>query len=189
MGSTAKMLFYATGNQDKVEAANNHLKPFGITVRGIDVDTIIEPQTEHIEEISKSKAQQAFEQVKQKLIVSDSGWRFAALNGFPGPYMAFMNRWFSAQDFLNLMKGKKNREVVLRECVAYADNTQIKTFTCDTKGQILDKASGEGTPLDQITTFRRDRKSVASCRNENLQGIPQNELWDEVGKWITNKTA
>ena len=183
------MLLYITGNQHKIEAANDHLKPFGITVEGIKVDDIIEPQVEDIVEISKSKARQAFEQVKRPLIVSDAGWMFTALNGFPGSYMASVNQWFTAQDFLNLMKGKKNREIVLRECVAYIDNNQLKTFVCDSKGLVLNEASGEGTSLDQIVTFRQDKKSIAKCQNENTLRIPQNELWDEIGKWLKDNTV
>jgi XTP/dITP diphosphohydrolase len=180
------MILYITGNQHKVQTANDHLKPFGITVRGMEVDGIIEPQLEDITEISAAKAKQAFQKVRKPLIVSDSGWMITALNGFPGPYMASVNRWFTAQDFFNVMQDKENREIVLRECVTYADKDQLKTFVCDTTGTVLEEASGEGTPLDQVVTFRKDKKSVAKCQNEGILRIPQNELWNDVGRWLTD---
>ena len=178
------MILYITSNQNKIETANKHLNPFGIKVKGMTVDGIIEPQIDDVVEISKSKAQQAYYKLKKSLIVSDSGWMFAALNGFPGPYMASINRWFTAQDFLNLMHGKENREIVLRECVTYIDKDTLKTFLFDSKGTVLKEASGEGTPLDQIVTFKEDLKSMAKCQNENILRIPQNELWKEVGEWL-----
>lgn len=178
------MLLYITGNQHKIETANDHLKPFGVSVEGRKVDGIVELQLDDVIEISKSKATQAFEKIQQPLIVSDAGWMFTALNGFPGSYMASVNRWFTAQDFLNLMKEKENREVILRECVTYIDKDQIKTFMCDNKGLVLEEASGEGTPLDQIVTFKEDGKTIAKCENEGILRIPQNELWNDVGRWL-----
>ncbi|MDD4381822.1 MAG: non-canonical purine NTP pyrophosphatase [Candidatus Dojkabacteria bacterium] len=178
------MILYITSNQNKIVTANRLLKPFGISVEGLKVDGIIEPQMEDIEEISKFKAQQAFDKIQRPLIVSDCSWMIAALNGFPGPYMAFVNKWFTFQDFLNLMRDKKNKEIVLRECVTYIDEKQLKTFIHDTKGLLLERESGKATPIDQIITFREDKKSVAQCQNENLPRIPQNELWNEVGNWL-----
>lgn len=178
------MILYITSNQNKIITANRLLEPFGISIEGMKVDGIIEPQMEDIEEISKSKAQQAFNKIQKPLIVSDGSWIIPALNGFPGPYMAFINKWFTSQDFLNLMEKKENREIILRECVTYIDDKQLKTFIHDTKGLILEEESGQATAIDQIITFRGDKKSVAECENENLPRIPQNELWNEVGKWL-----
>jgi XTP/dITP diphosphohydrolase len=178
------MLLYITGNEHKIATANDYLRPFGISVEGKKVDGIVELQLDDVIEISKSKATQAFKNVQHPLLVSDAGWMFTALNGFPGAYMASVNRWFTAQDFLNLMKGKENREVILRECVTYIDKDQIKTFVCDNKGLVLEEASGDGTPLDQIVTFKEDGKTIAKCENEGILRIPQNELWNNVGKWL-----
>ncbi len=178
------MILYITSNKNKIVTANNHLKPFGIQLEGMTVEGIIEPQIEDILEISKSKAKQAYEKIKKPLIVSDSGWMFTALNGFPGPYMHYINKWFTANDFLNLMKEKENREIILRECVTYIDKKQLKTFVYDNKGTVLKEASGESTPLDQIVTFKDDMKSMAVCENEGITRIPQNELWSDVGKWL-----
>ena len=181
------MILYITSNKNKIVTANNHLKPFGIQLEGMTVEGIIEPQIEDILEISKSKAKQAYEKIKKPLIVSDSGWMFTALNGFPGPYMHYINKWFTANDFLNLMKEKENREIILRECVTYIDEKQLKTFVYDNKGTVLKEASGESTPLDQIVTFKDDMKSMAVCENEGITRIPQNELWFDVGKWLKEK--
>lgn len=178
------MLLYITGNQHKIDTANDHLQPFDVSVEGMKIEGIIEPQENDIVEVSVSKAKQAFEQMKRPLIVSDASWMFSALKGFPGPYMHDVNNWFEPSDFLNLMKGKENREIVLRECVTYIDENQIKTFVCDDKGVVLNESHGEGSSLDQIVSFKEDMKSIAQCENEGILRIPQNKLWDEVGEWL-----
>ena len=178
------MILYITSNQNKIVTATRLLEPFGVKVEGLKVDGIIEPQTENIEEISIIKAKQAFEKVKKPLIVSDGSWIIPALKGFPGPYMAFVNKWFTSEDFLNLMKEKDNREIILRECVTYIDKDQIKTFISDTKALFVEKESGKATPIDQVISFREDGKTIAQCENEGLPRIPQSDLWDEVGEWL-----
>ncbi len=178
------MLLYITSNQQKIVTANRLLAPFGISVEGLKVDGIIEPQTEDIVEISKIKAQQAYDKVQKPLIVSDGSWIIPALNGFPGPYMAYVNKWFTSQDFLNLMRDKQNKEIILRECVTYIDKNQIKSFTSDTKGYFVDKESGKATPVDQVISFRDDGKTTAQCENEGIMRIPQSDLWNKVGEWL-----
>ncbi len=178
------MILYITSNKNKIETANRLLKPFNIKVEGKKVDGIIEPQTENIEEISENKAKQAFQIVQKPLIVSDASWIIPALNGFPGPYMAYVNRWFTPEDFLNLMKDKGNKEIILRECVTYIDKNQIVTFTSDTKGYFLNEKSGSATSLDQVVSFREDGKSIAQCENKGISRIPQNDLWNKVGEWL-----
>lgn len=178
------MILYITSNQNKIVTANRLLEPFGICVEGLKVDGIIEPQTEDILEISKIKAQQAFEKVKKPLLVSDASWIIPALNGFPGPYMASVNKWFTSQDFLNLMKDKENKEILVRECVTYIDKNQTKSFTSDTKGFFVKKESGKATPLDQVISFREDGKTTAQCENEGIMRIPQSDLWNKVGEWL-----
>ncbi len=178
------MLLYITSNQNKTVTANRLLSPFGITVEGYKVEGIIEPQIEDIVEISKYKAKQAYEIVKKPLIVSDGGWMIPALNGFPGPYMAYVNSCFTPEDFLNLMKDKKDQTIILKECVTYIDENQTKSFVYETKGHFLKEKHGQATSVDQVITFREDLKTTAECINEGISGIPQNNLWNEVGEWI-----
>ena len=83
---------YITSNPHKIESANRNLSSFNITVEGIKLENIQEIQTDNIEEISINKAKQAYSQINKPLIVSDSGWSIPALNGFPGPLMAYVNR-------------------------------------------------------------------------------------------------
>ncbi|MDY0097440.1 MAG: non-canonical purine NTP pyrophosphatase [Candidatus Dojkabacteria bacterium] len=178
------MILFITTNQNKIVTANRLLEPFGITVEGLKIDGIIEPQTEDIVEISKIKAQQAYEKVQKPLLVSDGSWIIPALNGFPGPYMAYVNKWFTSQDFLNLMKEKENKEIILRECVTYIDKDQTKTFISDTKGFFVEKESGKATPVEQVISFREDGKTTAQCDNEGILRIPQSDLWNKVGEWL-----
>ncbi len=177
-------IVYATGNEHKIEAANKHLKKFKIQVEGISVPDIVEIQTDDILEISKNKAEQAFQILKRPLIVSDSGWSITSLNGFPGPMMAYINNWFSVEDFLNLIREKENKEIILKEYLIYIDSKNTKAFHQENKAFFVDKPKGKGTNLDQVITFRKDSKTVAECLNEGIKAIGQEEMWDKLGKYL-----
>jgi non-canonical purine NTP pyrophosphatase (RdgB/HAM1 family) len=176
------MLYYITGNKGKLESANRRLQPFGIELIQKKLD-LTEPQSDIIEEISLSKVKQAYEKVKKPLIVNDSAWYITALNGFPGPYMAFINKWFKARDFLNLMKGKENREVILKEVVYYTDGAECKFFSYETKGTILKTIKGLGAASDMVISLQASGKSIAECKAEGINSSDNSNLWEEFGEW------
>jgi XTP/dITP diphosphohydrolase len=85
-------------------------------------------------------------------VVTDVGFYIEALNGFPGPLIKLINEWFSAEDFLNLMRGKNNRRIVIRECLVYCPpNKKPVTFCSSYQGMLATKPGEKsGTPIDQL---------------------------------------
>lgn len=175
-----------TGNIAKVESANRRLASFDVVLTQRKMEGIAEPQSDDINKISLSKAQQAFKVVKQPLVVSDAAWYITALNGFPGAYMAYINKWFRAKDFLNLMSDKTNREVVLEEVVAYIDVTGYKSFSHKIFGNVLIEPRGGGLASDTIISLSATGRSIAESKTQNLKSSDQTGLWEEFGAWYTN---
>lgn len=101
---------FITTNAEKIKSAKHYLDPLNIPFSTQSLD-LTEIQSSSIEEIAKFKAHQAFAILKKPVLVSDHGWAFHALNGFPGAYMKEVNKWFTPQDFLNLLKDKQDRSV------------------------------------------------------------------------------
>src|SRR5437660_334066 len=160
-------LLYVTGNQSKFESAKNLMKSFGIEIEQCDLD-IQEIQSDSAEEITINKAQKAFEILKKPLFVNDASWIIPALNGFPGPYMKYINSWFVPQDFINLMSGRENRQVILRDTIVYADENFTKTFSHDIHGTILEDAKGSDKhPSESIISLSPNGLSIAE---ENKKG-------------------
>jgi len=94
-------VLFVTGNQNKVTEASDILSPLGFVIEqlliGGQVPDLIEPQAEGIEEIAKSKLEQAVsltmgtEFENEALLVEDSGLFIDSLSGFPGPYSSFVH--------------------------------------------------------------------------------------------------
>lgn len=129
------MLYYVTGNQNKIAIAKKYLTPLNIVFKPIQLP-IQEIQSYSIEQISINKAKQAFEILKKPLITNDHGWSITALNGFPGAYMRYVNDWLTAGDFQLLMSGRENREAILTEVLCFIDSEGTKTFTMKHKGTV-----------------------------------------------------
>ena len=67
-------------------------------------------------------------------MVSDDTWDIPSLKGCPGAYMKSINYWFTPDDFLRLMKGVENREIILHQYIAYTDGSVTEVFKNDISG-------------------------------------------------------
>jgi non-canonical purine NTP pyrophosphatase (RdgB/HAM1 family) len=183
-------ILFVTGNALKAEQAVTILVPYKITVRTTDYQSD-EIQAHDPERIGLAKAKSAFEYFRQPLVVNDHFWSFSALNGFPGGYMKDVNQWFSAADFIALMKSKKDRSVTLTEHVVYIDDEQIKHFKAVFQGIVLDAPKGKGlVPSQQVIALEGSGRSIAEHIDN---GEPARNLsrsaWPSFGKWYSGINA
>lgn len=111
-----------------------------------------EIQSTRVEEIAEWSAVWASQQLNRPVVVTDAGYYIEALNGFPGPFIKFVNQWFSASDYLSLLQGKRNRRVVIQDCLAYCSpGTRPVLFSHLYQGELATQAGRLGsTPIDQV---------------------------------------
>lgn len=85
------------------------------------------------------KAQQAYEQLQQPLIVEDSSFHIEALGGFPGPYIKYTVETIGAPGIIDLMNGRENRQAYFMSAIMYIDEKgEFHEFSSlDVKGEIL----------------------------------------------------
>jgi len=182
-------LHYITGNQSKFNNAQAFFTPRGITLVQKKLD-IYEIQELDTIAIAKSKARQAWEQLKKPLFINDACWIIPALNGFPGPYMKYINTWFTPQDFINLMKDKTNRTIILRDTIIYIDERGSEIFTNDHIGTVL-KSSYIGkykNPSDAVISLSKSGKSLAeeiADRSFFLEG--EDVVWNKFINWLQTR--
>lgn len=107
-------LYFATSNQEKMLIAQTVCSKFNINVERASID-IDEIQGEDPVIIIQDKVRRAYEGLTKPVVVSDDSWDIPALNGFPGPYMKSINKWFNFDDFLRLMEGISDRSIILHQ--------------------------------------------------------------------------
>lgn len=177
------MLYFVTENQAKFENATILLKQYDIPLKQKKLP-LVEIQTDSLKEIALYKARQAFQKIKQPLIVKDDGWYISALKGFPGVYMKYINQWFGPEDFLRLIQPYANREIIFQEAVCYIDSKQHKLFFNSITGKIVRKPKGLGVSSTKISTFRNDNLTMAECINAGIDFTDEGKsIWPTFAKW------
>lgn len=180
-----------TGNEQKYKDAQAVCTPYGIAIERQKVK-ITEMQSDSIEEVAISKAEQAYAELQKPLVVNDAGWRIPTLNGFPGAYMRYINECFAAEDFLRLMDGKTDRRIYLIDVIAYHDGKEIKTFTVETEGKITEHSRGiAGAPSDKVVSLGGSDKTIAEAIDDASEDSSYYgpNVWDVFCQEYANKAT
>lgn len=160
------------------------MEPFGISVQVQDND-IDEIQSHNASKIAIAKAEAAYAQLKKPLVVNDHFWSINALNGFPGGYMKDVQAWFEAGDFINLMKNKSDKSVVMTEYVVYFDGKTLKQFNVQFPGRIIDEERGGGrVSFERVVVYDGTDKTIAEHidAGEHARDIHVS-AWHMFGEW------
>jgi XTP/dITP diphosphohydrolase len=144
-------LIYVTGNSVKFDVALKTFTNTGIVLLQKKLDTP-EIQSKSVQEVAMYSARWASKQLNRPVIVTDAGFYIEALNGFPGPFIKFVNDWFSADDYINLMKDKTNRTIIIQDCLAYCHpDEEPLVFTGTYRGKLANQPSSiYGTSIEKV---------------------------------------
>lgn len=181
---------YVTGNKIKVDYANKKLNQFGIEIEQIILD-VPEIQSSEKFAVAEDKAKKAFEIKRKPLFVTDHFWEIQGLNGFPGAFMKYVNKWLTASDFLNLMNDKKERKVICTDTLCYIDENGIKYFTDELVGEFADKQDGDYDPnlsstIDTLVKF--NGKYFSQHQKEKWSDLGhENKMWQELAEFLKTK--
>lgn len=152
-----KSVTMVTGNLGKWKVASDIFKNYNVDLYHEKMDTP-EIQSYDVEDVSKYSALYAASKLNQPVIKSDVGYYIGALNGFPGPFLRYVNTYLTSEEVLKLMEDKSDRSIILKECLTFATpNGEIKQFVSEEKATIAKQALGEGKTFDRIVIFDGDK--------------------------------
>jgi len=115
-----KIIFFATNNFHKFNEARRVLAQHKIAVGMLRVKAL-EIQSDSLSDIAQSSAIDAFERCHLPIIVEDAGLFVDVLNGFPGPYAAYVYKTVGNVGLLKLMGKVAYRKAVFKSAIAYYD--------------------------------------------------------------------
>jgi len=139
-----RFIFFATNNVNKFNEAREVLAESNIAVGMLRIKSM-EIQSDSLEEIASASVVEAFEKSRLPIVVEDAGLFVQALNGFPGPYAAYVYRTLGNQGLLKLLERVDDREATFRSVVAYL-SSELKSPICfegSALGKIVRKRSVE----------------------------------------------
>jgi XTP/dITP diphosphohydrolase len=132
---------------------------------------IPELRSDDIEKISRQKARYAYDHLHKPLIVDDTSFSIDALNGFPGPYAAYVLQSLGNHGILKIMKDVENRHAHFTTVISFADERGIHSFSGTIHGTVIDAMRGaggfgydpifeiEGRTLAELTVEEKNRVS------------------------------
>jgi XTP/dITP diphosphohydrolase len=115
-----KMVFFATGNINKLNEAKSILSKYGIAVGMLKLKGD-EIQSESLKEIAQKSVLNAYRRCRLPIFVEDAGLFIDALSGFPGPYAAYVYHTIHNSGILKLMENTNDRHAKFRSFIAYYD--------------------------------------------------------------------
>lgn len=181
-------IIMVTGNIGKYKVANDIFKEKGLDLTQEKMETP-EIQSYNVEEVSAYSALYAAKELDSPVIKSDVGYFIPALNGFPGPFVKYINGMLTSEEVLKLMENKADRTIILKECLTYATPTgETKQFVNEEKASIALKAYGTGSTFDRIVIFEgQELPKSLNTEEENLEHFKKSlKLYNDMAEYLKN---
>ena len=138
---SSKLPLFITGNQNKADYLADLLH-LPIQHHKLDLDEI---QSADPVVVVTHKVKQAYELLKQPVLVEDTSLCFNALDGLPGPFIKF---FVEAKDgfesLCRMLDGFEDRSAYATAVYGYYDGQEIRIFTGKLEGKIADHPRGSG---------------------------------------------
>ncbi|MFH1447890.1 MAG: XTP/dITP diphosphatase [Candidatus Micrarchaeota archaeon] len=175
-------LLFVTGNKHKFKEAESILKEYGIRIDNVSL-SVPEERGEDCGVIAAAAARYAYDKLKRPLFTEDSGLFIESLNGFPGPYSAWVFSKLGNEGILKLMTGTVKRDAGFTSAVGYADENGVRTFIVSCPGNMaLEQRGSSGfgydpifIPEGHVKTFSEDSamKERVSHRRKVLEKLAE----------------
>jgi XTP/dITP diphosphohydrolase len=141
---------FASTNQNKFLEVQSILSTRKISVDFSQI-SLVEIQSDSLEEIAREKAKTAFTKVGRRVIVEDDGLFIDSLGGFPGQYSSFVFRTLGNDGILKLLVGSAKRSAYFRSLIAFYDGIILSISEGRVYGRISYRiAEGGGWGYDPI---------------------------------------
>lgn len=181
-------VIYVTGNKAKFDIAKSVLENSGIELIQDNSD-IPEIQSIQVSDVAKYSVMLEGERVKKPVVVTDAGFYINALNGFPGPFIKYINKWLCVEDIINLLKDKEDRSIYIKDCLAYnSGDGQIKVFEHEIRGIITKEVKSEkGSIIEQLVIPDSLGCTLAELTYEqSIEFWSKNSNFVQFREWIKN---
>jgi XTP/dITP diphosphohydrolase len=136
----------------------------------------VEIQSNSLKEIAEASVKDAFNRCHLPVIVEDAGLFVDELNGFPGPYAAYVYKTISNPGMLKLMANVDDRKATFRSAIAYYDGqSEPVFFEGEAVGRIADDeiwgTLKTGFGFDPIFVPEGSKKTFAEMTIDEKNGF------------------
>ena len=185
---------FVTTNAGKFKVAETFLREAGLgedfVLKQFNISTPeIQPDSGTVEEVAATSAQWAAKQLNEPVVVADAGLSIKALDGFPGPYMKYVNETLRVENILDMLKNAADRSADFTDSLAYHDpKTGItKTFLSITPGSIAAEPSvSEGSTIDRLFVPSGWRVPLVDIPADERAHVWNTDRWKQLVNFLVN---
>jgi XTP/dITP diphosphohydrolase len=149
--------------------------------------SLVEIQSDSLEEIAREKAKTAFAEVGRQVIVEDDGLFIDSLGGFPGPYSSFVFRTIGNDGILKLLTGSANRSAYFRSLIAFYNGITLSISEGRVDGRISERVTeGGGWGYDPIFVPDGTYLTFAELKKSKNEYSHRRRALENFAKWYLN---
>jgi XTP/dITP diphosphohydrolase len=182
-------VYFATANKGKYEEAAEVARGFGIRLKQLRFNKL-EIQSDNLEEIASYAARHAANVTRRPVVAEDAGLFINALQGFPGPYSAYVYQTIGYEGILRLMNRTKTRSAHFQAVAAFCTPGNTPTcFSGVVNGVINLKARGsQGFGFDPIFMPLHHTQTFAELTlNEKNRFSHRAKAFEKFFKWFVRR--
>lgn len=180
-----KTILFVTSNPTKVLVAQSALDSKDIHLEQVKIDTP-EIQSLDVKEVAAFSAKWAAKKLGKPVIVADSGLSIDALKGFPGSFVAYVDKTIGENGIMKLMEGKENRSAKYVLAAAYCEPNGEPIIESDELiGSIASKLKGShGWFSDLFFIPEGHEKTMGCLPDEERKLLWPHNFWKRLAKKI-----
>ncbi len=186
----SRTIYFATRNSGKFIEAVKITSRFGINLKHLRFEKQ-EIQSNDLAEIASFAAKQASDSKNCAVLAEDAGFFVNALNGFPGPYSAYVFRTLGTRGILKLLGKSGKRRAFFKAAVAYCTPRKgPECFTGVVDGFVTREPRGtHGFGFDPIFLPRQgDGRTFGEISTDEKNALSHRALaFERFSKWFVAK--
>jgi XTP/dITP diphosphohydrolase len=174
---------YVTTNSGKLREARERLD----AIEGADYD-YEEIQSDSLAAIAARGAREAYRELDgdDPVIVDDAGLFVEPLDGFPGPYSAYVEETLGIERVARLALAEGGHGAAFRTVVAYADGDAVESFEGVVEGEIVAPRGEGGFGYDPI--FEHDGQTFAERSTADKNAVShRGRALDALADWLDGR--
>lgn len=181
----SRELLLATSNAHKYSEAREILGARGIRLARLECD-LAEIQSPSLAEIASKKAADALSLCSRPVIAEDAGLFVDSLNGFPGPYSAFVHDTIGCAGILRAL-ARRARGASFCAAVAYAEPgaQRARVFESRVRGTIAPRELGGGWGYDPIFVPEGSSETYAQMGSGKSRASHRALALRKLADWLT----
>lgn len=183
---------YLTSNPLKFKIAERYFENIGGYELVQHSFKVPETQDDSCESIARESATYAAKELDEPCVAMDAGFYIEALNGFPGPFVKYINQWLNEEQILKMVDKTDSRSAYFIDALAIGfPDGSAQVFSHKTYGKLANVGEYQASdwPVNSLFIPNGYSKPLGSMSDDEQVEFwsHENQNWEELVEFLTKK--